>query len=189
MTPVTSSERRGSMRPGQDIVVAGYVGLSGTVVIAELMEAELLNCFTKQFVRQCQNVMEAAAIEEEVFFYSGGATECERVSAGGIMAALWKLFHAYGLGFEMELRRIPILQETVEVCEIFDINPYRLQSEGCVVLTADHGGDLVRYLGKKGIHGIVIGKTAAGIKRQILNGETCSFLDKPKPDELIKIQQ
>lgn len=187
MIPVIQEKRNGSMKPGQDIVVAGYVGLSGTAVIADQMEDELLKHFTGQFVSRCNYILNAAVIEEAGFFDESGAAEYEPLSEGGIMKALWNLFHAYGLGFEIELRAIPILQETVEVCEIFDINPYRLQSEGCVILTADNGGDLVRYLGMKGIHGAVIGKTAKGIKRQIMNGETHSFLDRPKPDELIKI--
>lgn len=176
------------MRPGQDIVVAGYVGLFGTAVMAKAGEAELLKHFTGQFVRHCRNAGEAAISEAEEFFMNAGAAEYEPLGEGGIMAALWRLFDEYGLGFEIELRTIPILQETVEVCELFDINPYRLQSEGSILVTADNGGDLLRYLGNKGIHGAVIGKVTAGIKRQILNGETRSFLDRPKPDELYKIR-
>ena len=104
------------------------------------------------------------------------------------MAALWDYFDGFGLGFEIELRLLPIRQETVEVCEVFDVNPYRLQSEGCALLTAPNGGDLVRQLGKMGIQAVVIGKTKAGIKRQIFNGETETYLDRPKPDELYKDQ-
>ncbi|MBO1722878.1 hypothetical protein HJV72_19570, partial [Extibacter sp. GGCC_0201] len=72
---------------------------------------------------------------------------------------LWDYFDEFGLGFEMELRKLPLLQETVEVCEVFDVNPYRLQSEGCALLTAANGGALVRELEKQDIHAVVLGKT------------------------------
>lgn len=175
------------MKPGQDLVVAGYAGLDGTSVVAREREAVLLKHFTKGFVRRCQTLSDSVALSSPDAFIEAGAADLELVKDGGIMAALWQMFEEYGLGFEIGLRTIPILQETVEICEIFDLNPYRLRSEGCTILAADNGGDLVRNLNKKGIDAVVIGKVEAGIKRQIVNGEIRSFLDRPKPDELYKI--
>lgn len=184
----------GSMRPGQDLVAAGYIALKGTVLLAVLGEPELKTRFTAQFVRRCQRVYEnAQAVRtfmeagEEVLGATGAESFC-MAGEGGVMAALWDYFDAYGLGFEMELRKLPLLQETVEVCEVFDVNPYRLRSEGCVLLTAANGGALVRKLKKQGIPAVVIGRTAKGIGRKINNGGIQTFLDKPKPDELYKIQ-
>lgn len=182
--PVTHRE---GMKPGQDIIVVGYIGLSGTSVAVERKEGELSERFTKRFVGFCRGAAVHYPIPEEAICRKAGAKEYEPVGEGGIMAALWNLFKEYGLGFEIELRTIPVLQETIEICEFFDLNPYRLSSEGCAILAADNGGDLVRYLEKKGLHGVVIGKVEAGIRRQILNGEIRSFLDRPKPDELNKI--
>ena len=198
----------GIMEAGQDLVAAGYIALKGTSVIAAEKEKELLARFTAQFVKRCQSLYEirglfqlpgisASEITEgiatevsaaQVFESSGAASWC-LAGDGGIMTALWDYFDGFGLGFEMELRRLPILQETVEVCEVFDVNPYRLQSEGCALLTAANGGALVSKLEKKGIHAVVLGRTQTGIKRQIYNGGIQTFLDRPKPDELYKVLQ
>lgn len=198
----------GIMEAGQDLVAAGYIALKGTSVIAAEKEKELLARFTAQFVKRCQSLYEirglfqlpgisASEITEgiatevsaaQVFESSGTASWC-LAGDGGIMTALWDYFDRFGLGFEMELRRLPILQETVEVCEVFDVNPYRLQSEGCALLTAANGGALVSKLEKKGIHAVVLGRTQTGIKRQIYNGGIQTFLDRPKPDELYKVLQ
>lgn len=183
-----SAVRPSAMKPGQDLVIAGYIGLRGTSLAAAAREAELLKHFTPQYVKRCQDLSEVFRLPEEAFFRKTGATEYKSLSGGGVMNALWQLFSEYKLGFEIELRDIPILQETVEVCEIFDLNPYRLDSAGCVLLSAENGGDLVRDLRNSDVHGAVIGKVKAGIKRQILNGEIISYLDRPKPDELYKIQ-
>ena len=185
----------GVMDAGQDLVAAGYIALKGTSAVAAEREKELLERFTPQFVRRCQNLYKTrglfqlpgvSASEEAAIFCGAGAASWCMAGEGGIMAALWDYFDTFGLGFEIELRKLPVLQETIEVCEVFDVNPYRLQSEGCALLTAANGGGLVRELGKKGIHAVVLGRTQAGIKRQILNGEIRTFLDRPKPDELYK---
>lgn len=185
----------GSMEPGQDLVAAGYIALKGTSAIAKEREEELKMRFTAQFVRRCQNLYKIRGL-----FQLPGVSASERIDVfrdaeasswclpgeGGVMAALWDYFDEFSLGFEMELRKLPVLQETVEVCEVFDVNPYRLQSEGCALLTAANGGDLVRELRNKDIHAVVLGKVKAGIKRQIHNGDIRTFLDRPKPDELYK---
>ncbi|MEF9954346.1 MAG: AIR synthase-related protein [Clostridium sp.] len=188
MSSVKPLEGREGMRVGQDLVVAGYIGLGGTIAVAKAEETELLKHFTRQFVKRVQGMSDQIQMPSAEFFKEAGAMEYEPLGDGGIMASLWNLFEEYKMGFEIELRSIPILQETVEICEVFDLNPYRLQSAQSVLLTADHGGDLVRYLNQHGVHGVVIGKVEAGIKRQILNGEIRSFLDRPKPDELYKIK-
>lgn len=196
-------EVSGTMEAGQDLVAAGYIALKGTSVIAAEREKELLARFTPQFVKRCRSLYEIRGLFQlpgisasetdgdlaaEAFKSAGASSWC-LAGEGGIMTALWDYFDWFGLGFEMELRRLPILQETVEVCEVFDINPYRLQSEGCALLTAANGGALAGRLEKKGIHAAVLGRTQTGIKRQIYNGEIQTFLDRPKPDELYKVLQ
>ena len=158
----------GLMEAGQDLVAAGYIALKGTSAVATQREKELLQRFTPQFVRRCQNLYETrgllklpglSASEGAGIFRNAGAVSWCFAGEGGIMAALWDYFDEFGLGFEMELRKLPLLQETVEVCEVFDVNPYRLQSEGCALLTAANGGALVRELEKQDIHAVVLGKT------------------------------
>lgn len=192
----------GVMEPGQDLVAAGYAALKGTSVIAAEKEGELLQRFTRQFVKRCQSLYEIRGLfqipgisasesnemRETGFVASLKATSWYYAGDGGIMTALWNYFDKFNLGFEIELRKIPVLQETIEVCEVFDVNPYRLRSEGCVLLTAANGGDLVRELEKREIHAVVLGKVERGIKRQIYNGDIKTFLDRPKPDELYKTQ-
>lgn len=188
------TEVSGVMKAGQDLVAAGYIALKGTSVIAAEREEELLARFTAQYVKRCKSLYEIRGLfqlpgisaSETTEGFTGATSWC-LAGEGGIMTALWDYFDEFGLGFEMELRRLPILQETVEVCEVFDVNPYRLQSEGCALLTAANGGALVSKLEKKGIHAVVLGRTQTGIKRQIYNGEIQTFLDRPKPDELYKV--
>lgn len=181
----------GTMTPNQDLVAAGYIALKGTAKLASMGEEELRKRFAASFVRRCQMVYETRGLKSapgiSAFAEAGAASWCA-AGEGGVMTALWDYFEAFSLGFEMELRSLPILQETVEVCEVFDVNPYRLQSEGCILMTAANGGALVKKLQQQGIPAVVIGRTTKNIGRKIYNGEIQTFLDKPTSEELYKIQ-
>ena len=80
-----------------------------------------------------------------------GVRAMHDVTAGGIFGALWELAEASGVGLDITLKKIPIRQETVEICEFFDINPYQLASGGSLLMAAEDGNRLVMDLAKEGI--------------------------------------
>ncbi|MBS6644685.1 MAG: AIR synthase [Clostridiaceae bacterium] len=182
----SSRERLGSMNPGQDLVVTGYIGEAGTARIISEKRQELLGRFSPGFLDQSQENrnMTGGNLEQWEQF---GATECETVGEGGIMAALWNLSGAYEVGIEFWLRQIPVRQKTIEICEFYDLNPYRLLSDGCVILVCDNGYHTMTRLKDAGIPAQVIGTVNRGLKREIYNGEGRGFLDRPQRDELYKV--
>ena len=94
---------------------------------------------------------------------------------------------AAGVGLEIELKKIPIRQETVEICEFFDINPYKLISGGCMLIAAKNGEQLQGMLEKQGIPASLIGSTTSGNDRVLLNGEERRFLEHAQTDEIHKV--
>ena len=84
-----------------------------------------------------------------------GVTKCWPVAKGGVLKALWDFCASEGIdpetgkkrgdgvGCEFRYDRIPIRQFTMEVCELFDLFPYRLWSEDCWLLAVDRGSQLV----------------------------------------------
>ena len=191
-------EAYGEMKAEQDLLAVGYTARLGTSMAAKSGEAALLNRFSARYVRECQNLYEKwnpsplleafAAHKERKVLTRLGASAWYPAGGGGVMAALWHFFDGFGLGFEMDLRKLPIRQETVEVCEVFDLNPYRLQSQGCILLTASSGPKLLQNLEREGIPAALIGRTRTAIGREIYSGEVHSFLDRPKPDEIDKMK-
>ena len=75
-----------------------------------------------------------------------GVSALYAMKEGGFLSALWKMAEASQVGLTVDFRKVPIRQETIEVCEIFDINPYRLESEGSVLLGIRGGQELVQKL-------------------------------------------
>ena len=65
---------------------------------------------------------------------------------------------------------MPIRQETIEICEILDVNPYKLLSGGSILMGI-HGGDaFVQQLRREGIMAAVIGQTDSGNNRLLYSG-------------------
>lgn len=99
-------ESRGEMRPGQDLVVAGYAGLAGTRKIIEKKEEELRTRYAKSYLGDVKCVPEKELDPEDPVWKSLGATEWEAAGEGGIHQALWNLSGAYQKGFEIDLHQI-----------------------------------------------------------------------------------
>ncbi len=177
-------------KAGQDIVLTKWIGVEGTAIIAKEKEAELRTHFSKAFVDTAKGFDQYLSVLPEAALASkSGVSAMHDVTEGGIYGALWEVAEASGIGLEIDLKAIPIRQETVEICEYFGLNPYYLISSGCMLMASDHGHDLVRELQKAGIPAVVIGKATSGNARRILNGEEESFLERPKTDELYKIYE
>ena len=84
---------------------------------------------------------------------------------------------------------IPVRQETIEICEYFDLNPYYLISSGCMLMTGPDGYGLVRALKQEGIPAAVIGKVTEGKARIVRNQGEITYLERPKTDELYRIYE
>ncbi|OUQ25598.1 hydrogenase maturation factor [Lachnoclostridium sp. An131] len=177
-------------KPGQDILVTKWIGIEGTSIIAKEKEKELLEHFSAAFVDTAKGFDQyLSVLPDSRIAVEHGVSAMHDVTEGGIYGALWEVAEASGIGLEIDLKAIPIRQETVEICEYFELNPYYLISSGCMLMAADRGHDLVRKLEAAGIPAAVIGKATDGKARRIWNGGEESYLERPKTDELYKIYQ
>ncbi len=177
-------------RPGQDVVITKWIGIEGTSIIAKEKEEELLKRFPASFLEAAKEMSNLLSVVPEGRIAAQmGATAMHDVTEGGIYGALWEMAEASGVGLEIDLKAIPIRQETVELCEVMGLNPYYLISSGSMLIATDHGHDLVRELQKAGIHASVAGKVTRGNDRVVLNGEDRAFLERPRTDELYKIYE
>ena len=153
----------GIFRPGQDLVVAGTIGKNGVKAALSAKEKEISARFPEWFVKRIREQADKKSELTPEMLNACGAGEWEEISEGGILAALWTISGAYEQGISFELRKIPVAQETIEICELFDLNPYRLASGECLLMAVENGGDAVRILSEAGIPSAVIGKVEKGL--------------------------
>lgn len=179
--------RTGGLRPGQEIVLTKWAGLEGTSILAAEREAFLKTKLPAEIVDSAKNFSAfLSVIEDSRVAMETGVTAMHDVTEGGVFGALWEMASASGTGLEIDLRKIPLKQETVEICEVFDINPYMLISSGAMLIGTDHGSLLTKKLQEAGIHSAVIGYATEGSDRVVCNGEDRRFLTPPGSDELFK---
>lgn len=185
--------RAGSLRgirEEQDIVVSKWIGLEGTARLASRYREQLC---TRYPVRM---IDEAAAydrylsvIPEAATAVKSGVCGMHDVSRGGIFAALWEMASGAGVGLNVHLKKLPVRQETIEICEYFELNPYELLSGGCLLMTAWDGEKLVMDLAGAKIPAVVVGKITDSHDRVLYHGEEKRFLDMPKTDQMYHIFQ
>lgn len=174
-------------RPGMDILVTKWIGIEGTAILAKEKEEELLTKFSAPFVAKAKALDVYISVQSEAAVaVRSGVSAMHDVTEGGIFGALWEMAEASGVGLEIDMKKIPVRQETVEVCEFFGLNPYQLISSGCMLMAATDGNLLVRELMKAGIPATIIGKATAGNDRVLINEDERRFLEPPKTDELYK---
>ena len=175
------------LKPNDELVMTKWAGLEGTAILANDKEEELLSRYNRDFIAggkelmQYISVVKDAKIAKEV-----GVSAMHDITEGGIFGALWELASAYNVGVEVDLKKIPIKQETIEICEFFDLNPYMLMSSGCLLIGTSKGNEVVDCLKKAGIVASVIGRVVNGHDKAIINEDEIRYLEPPKTDELYK---
>ena len=177
-----------TMRAGQDIVLTKWIGLEGTLRILDERKAELRERFAGTFLRQVEELQEVIFAEREIrVAKAGGVSVMRQVGEGGIFAALYRLAKEAGNGLVVDLKMIPVRQETIEICEYYKLNPYQLASAGNILMICDDGEALADALPKEEIEAAVIGRLTDNNDKIIQNGEDIRYIDRPAPDELMKI--
>lgn len=171
--------------PGQDVVVSKWIGLQGTALLAKRFRNRLLARYPAHLVDEAAGFDRYHSIlPEAATAVKSNVRAMRDVSEGGIFSALWELAEGAGVGLTIDMRKLPVRQETVEVCECCGVNPYLLLSGGSLLMTTEDGPALVTALEAEGIRAAVIGKVTEGSSRILVNGEETRYLDKPQRDEI-----
>lgn len=174
--------------PGQDVVISKWIGLEGTAYLVKKHREKLSQRYPAWLIE------EAAAFDRYLSILPEAATAMKSgvcamhdVSEGGIFGALWELAESAGVGLTIDLKKLPLRQETVEVCECCNVNPYELLSGGCLLMTCGDGSRLVSDLEAEGIPAMMVGKVTDSNDRILINGEEIRYMDRPQRDEIYRL--
>ena len=177
-----------SAAPGQDIVISKWIGLQGTALAVKRNRAKLLARYPSYLVEEAELFDRyLSVIPEAAIAVKSGVCAMHDASEGGIFAALWEMAERAGVGLNIDLKKLPLRQETVEVCECCDLNPYELLAGGCMIMTSVDGQALADALLAENIPAVVVGRVTEGNRRILLNGEEIRYLDRPKQDQIYKL--
>lgn len=170
------------------IVITKSVGLSGAYTLTKEYYDRLHERYACDFLEPILSYPDAYSYEQEY-----AVLEQQRWSGiveagfGGIYGALFQLGYESGLGFRVDLRKLPITQPVVEVAEFFDLNPYLMHSFGAMVITTPYGQQLADQLHQQGIAARVVGYMTKEKGRIVTLDEEERFLTPARKDELGKV--
>lgn len=174
---------------GQEIILCGSLALEGMQQILEEREEELRSRFVPAFLRQMKGLKAEVVQSEAIRAVRGYVSAMQQIGSGGILAALWETAEAAGIGLRVDMSRMTVCQETIEVCEFYRLNPYQMTSAGAVLMFTDEGERVLGILRGCGARAIRLGIATAENARVITSGEETRFLDRPAPDELALWQE
>ena len=154
--------------PGQDIVLSKWIGLQGTAVLAKRsrdflfirqeIPDRIIDAMLTLMTRKLPGYVNAKPLDIQIMTpMRKGALGVERLNG-----ALWEFAEGSGVGLDVDMRSLPLRQETVEVCECCNVNPYELMSGGCLIMACRDGRELAAALKAEGIPATVVGKVTAG---------------------------
>lgn len=177
-----------NVRPGESILMLGYTAAEATAILLTDKREELNTRYSTGYLEEAARSGQDLALHDAFSVLpKENVTYIHDISTGGVFAALWELGEGAGCGIEVPLRGIPIRQETVEVCEFFDINPYMAMGGGSALVVTPEPESLLDTLKKNNIFAIKIGQTTERNDRIITNADYARYLEPPKGDELYKL--
>ena len=171
---------------GQELLLCGYAGLEGTLRILDESEEELGTRFVPAFLEKAKLLREKLVLPDQLLSVKGQVSDIRQIGSGGILAALWELGEELQTGFDIDFSKIALKQETVEICEFYQLNPYLMTSAGSFLLVTGQSEEVIACLAEQGVSAVRLGCMKDQNARVIKNGEETRYLDRPAADELAR---
>lgn len=144
------------------IIMTKTAAIEGTAILASEGRKYLSEAISKDLVENAIQIRDSISVVEEgiTAFQTGHVTAMHDPTEGGIAGGLHEMCDASGVGFKVNLERIPLHPATTEICDILGVNWPNLISSGCMLITCSsaHAEEVVHEIEKKGVQATIIGK-------------------------------
>ena len=182
---VTSS----GAQPGNAIVITKTVGIEGTAILAaegrEVLSRELdVTILDEALTLRSQISVVSEGLSA---FKTGHLTAMHDPTEGGLAGGLHELCDASGVGFEVELDRIPIHRTTKLLCDAIGVNVLELISSGCMLMTcdSDHVDDVIAAIESENVRATILGRIIEDEEKRLIYFEGAAVqLARPSTDAL-----
>ncbi|MFP4456156.1 MAG: AIR synthase family protein [Clostridia bacterium] len=175
-------------KPDMDIILTKGAGIEGTAILASVKE-EFLKDKMEANLLEAAKLLEKkiSVVPESIIATKIGTAAMHDVTEGGVLGALYEVVQASECGFKVFYDKIPILESTKKICNIFEIDPLRLISSGSMLIFTNSGDEIVMKLKENKIDCAIIGKTIADKNHILVKNNLEIRIEEPQSDELWKI--
>ncbi len=175
-------------KAGDDLVITKHAGLEGASIIAHEKELELAEIIGRQAVDEAKSYMGSiSVVKDGLEAAKFGVNAMHDITEGGILGAVWEICEASGTGAEVYIENIPVRNVTEKICRHYSINPYKLISSGCMLVSTSDGKGLVCHLKKAGIEASIVGKLNQSGEKMAISAKGKEMISPPEADELYRV--
>lgn len=182
----------GGAKADDTLILTKGVGIEGTAILATDKQELLKGRFDNVFLRRASDFFSRISVVEDAVlaFEKGGVTAMHDPTEGGVAGGIHEVADASNLGVKVFEAKMPIPEETLEICKFFKIDPLQLISSGALLIAAKKGfaEGVVETLEKSGIKAAIIGEFLKEQGKRVLvrkNGKK-KPLARPSSDHLWK---
>ena len=177
----------------KDIVAVGYAGALRAAEITKKQERELRERFRSSFIDtvlapEYGRLPEGFPDDPEdrtkrtdlIKRMREGAEPAEAITVKperGFLGTAFDLAVLRKCGLRLEQKKIPILQSSVEILELYGENPYRARTEGFLLLAGD-GYALAEELRRQELPAACIGSLTEGLDKLIVDKSVPEYLNR-----------
>lgn len=182
-----------TVSPGMDVVMVGSIGIGATLSLAKKYESVLRDKFSSNFVDGVFGLEKVSSTDkylemaQEFLASADEKSLVYEIGREGTFAGLFETSKFMGKGIEVEIPDIPVWQEVVETAEVFDVNPYKADGTGALIIVCNRGADMVKCFLDEGILASVIGKVTDNNDKVARNGDEVRYLEPTRVEELANL--
>lgn len=156
-------------REGDKIIITKGPAIEAAGIFATMFPKHIAKNYGHEFAQEAQNlfyrmsVVEDAMTAVRIGVRDDGISAMHDATECGIWGGLYEIAQAAGLGARIDKSKIVIEDYVQEICDLFDIDPYKSISEGTLIVTcrphkADH---LIHILEENDIKASIVGELIA----------------------------
>lgn len=152
----------GGAKIGDHVIVTKGAAIEGTAILATELTEQLEKEVGSEIVRRAQRFIEKISIVKEALIAMdiGGVHAMHDVTEGGIAAGLQEIAWASRVGVIAHEEKIPINNETGQICRALGIDPIKTIGSGALIISAppEKAKNIIASLEKNGIPAAVVGE-------------------------------
>jgi hydrogenase expression/formation protein HypE len=156
-------------RAGDVIIITKGPAIEAAGIFATMFPKYIAGNYGKEFAEKAQtifykmSVVDDAMTAVKIGVRDNGISAMHDATECGIWGGLYEIAQAAGLGARIDKEDIVVEDHIFEICELFDIDPYKSISEGTLIVTCrQHKADnVVEILKQKGIRASAVGELLA----------------------------
>jgi hydrogenase expression/formation protein HypE len=176
----------GGAHPHDSVIVTKGAGIEGTAILASDLAGRLEASLGKDALARAQAFIDQlSVIPDGRVGGQSGATAMHDVTEGGVLAGVWELAEASGLGVVFRADAVPVLPETQAICHALDLDPLALIGSGALLICTPNPQAMLRALSAARIPAAEIGLMTEKDRVILRRGRSLPLIPPPR-DEIYR---